>query len=69
MWELKGVCDVQKYGHPSWRALVRAVADPISGANPALAHSIAAKPSGNSNSIATHKNYAIESPVVSHISP
>ena len=58
---LKGVCNVQKYGHPSWRTLVQAVADPAGGANPALAHSIAAKHPGNHSSLAT------ESPVVSHM--
>ena len=44
---LKGVCDVQKYGHPSWRLLVQAVADPIGGANRALTDTIAAKHLGN----------------------
>lgn len=44
---LKENYNVQKYGHPSWRVLVEAVADSIGGANPALAHSIAAKHSGN----------------------
>ena len=58
---LKGDYDVEKYGHPSWRLLVRAVADPIGGANPALAHSIAAKHSGN------HSSHATESPVVSRM--
>ena len=58
---LKGVCNVQKYGHPSWRLLVQAVADPIGGANPALAHSIAAKHLGN------HHPHATEPPVWSHM--
>ena len=44
---LKGVCNVQKYGHPSWQVLVQAVAHPTGGANPALAYSIAAKHLGN----------------------
>ena len=61
---LKGVHNVQKYGHPSWRTLVQAVADPAGGANPVLAHSIAAKHPGN------HSSHATESLVVSHkISP
>ena len=47
---LKGVHNVQKYGRPSWRVLVQAVAHPAGGANPALAHSIAAKHPGNHNS-------------------
>ena len=58
---LKGVHNVQKYGHPSWRVLVKAVADPTGGANPTLAHSIAAKHSGN------HHSYANECPVMSHM--
>ena len=58
---LKGVCNVQKYGHPSWRLLVQAVADPIGGANPALAHSIAAKHLGN------HHLQATEPLVLSHM--
>ena len=58
---LKGVCNVQKYGHPSWRVLVQAVADPIGGANPALAHSIAAKHLGN------HHPHATEPCVLSHM--
>ena len=58
---LKGVCNVQKYGHPSWRLLVQAVADPIGGANPALAHSIAAKHLGN------HHPHATEPPVLSRM--
>ena len=58
---LKGACNIQKYGHPSWRTLVQAVADPIGGINPALAHSIAAKHLGN------HHPHATESHVVSHM--
>ena len=58
---LKGVHNVQKYGHPSWRTLVQAVAHPAGGANPALAHSIAAKHPGN------HSSHATESPVVSYM--
>ena len=50
---LKGLHDVQKYGHPSWRVLVQAVAHPTGGANPKLAQSIAAKHSGNYHSYAT----------------
>ena len=57
---LKGLHNVQKYGHPSWRVLVKAVADTTGGANPALAHSIAAKHSGN------HRSHATECPVMSH---
>ena len=33
--------DVEKHGPPSWRTLVKAVADPIGGANTALALKIA----------------------------
>ena len=44
---LKGAQNVQKYGHPSWRVLVQAVAHPAGGANRALALSIAAKHTGN----------------------
>ena len=58
---LKGNHNVEKYGHPSWRALVKAVADPTGGANPALAHSIAAKHSGILPLTLT------ESPGVSHM--
>ena len=58
---LKGVHNVQKYGHPSWRVLVQAVAHPAGGANPALAQSIAAKHSGN------HHPHVSECPVVSHM--
>ena len=58
---LKGVHNVQKYGHPSWRTLVQAVADPAGGADPALARSIAAKHPGN------HSSHVTESPVVSHM--
>ena len=58
---LKGVHNVQRYGHPSWHTLVQAVADPIGGANPALAHSIATKHPGN------HSSHATESPVVSYL--
>ena len=58
---LKGLHNVQKYGHPSWRTLVQAVADPMGGANPALAHSIAAKHPGN------HHPHVTECSVVSHI--
>ena len=58
---LKGVHNVQKYGHPSWRTLVQAVADPTGGNNSALAQAIAAKHPGN------HSSHATESPVVSHM--
>ena len=58
---LKGVHNVQKYGHPSWRVLVQAVAHPAGGANPALAQSIAAKHPGN------YHSYVSECPVVSHV--
>ena len=58
---LKGLHNVQKYGHPSWRTLVQAVAHPSGGGNPALAYSIAAKHPGN------HSSHASESSVVSHI--
>ena len=44
---LKGVQNVQEYGHPSWFTLVQAVAHPAGGANPALARTIAAKHTGN----------------------
>lgn len=38
---LKKVYNVHKYGLPSWRSLVKAVASPLGGANPALAEAIA----------------------------
>ena len=60
---LKGIYDVQKYGHPSWCTLVQAVADPAGGANPALARSIAANHPGNYHSPA----HVTESSVVSHV--
>ena len=60
---LKGVHNVEKYGHPSWRALVQAVADPMGGANSALAHSIAAKHSGTCN----NHPYVTECPVVTSV--
>ena len=43
---LKESYDVKRYGHPSWRALVRAVASSPGGGNPALAQTIAAKHPG-----------------------
>ena len=43
---LKQSYDVKRYGHPSWRALVRAVASSPGGGNPALAGSIADKHPG-----------------------
>ena len=43
---LKESYDVKRYGHPSWRALVRAVASSPGGGNPALAGSIADKHPG-----------------------
>ena len=46
---LMGLHNVQRYGHPSWRGLVQAVAHPAGGANPALAHSVAAKHPGTCN--------------------
>jgi len=58
---LKGLHNVQKYGHPSWRVLVQAVAHPAGGANPALAHSIATEHPGN------HHSHVTESPVVSYV--
>ena len=58
---LKGLHDVQKYGHPSWRVLVQALAHPAGGANPALACSIAAKHPGN------HHSHVTECPVVSYV--
>ena len=60
---LKGVHNVQKYGHPSWRVLVQAVAHPAGGANPALARSIAAKHPGTGN----HHSHVTECPVMSHV--
>ena len=54
---LKGVHNVKKYGHPSWRALLQAVAHPAGGANPALAQSIAAKHSGNHHPHLLHLYY------------
>ena len=58
---LMGIHNVKKYGHPSWRALVHIVAHPAGGANPALAHSIAAKHPGN------HHSHVTECPVVSDL--
>ena len=43
---LKGVHDVQKYGHPSWCTLVKAVASAEGEAKPSLAQSIAATYTG-----------------------
>ena len=43
---LKESYDVKRYGHPSWRSLVRAVASSPGGGNPALAGSIADKHPG-----------------------
>ena len=43
---LKESYDVKRYGHPSWRALVRAVATSPGGGNPALAQTIADKHPG-----------------------
>ena len=60
---LKGVYNVQEHGHPSWRGLVQAVANPAGGANPALARSIAAKHPGNHHSM----TYVSEYPVVSYL--
>ena len=39
--------NVERYGPPSWRTLVKAVADPIGGADTALALKIAEKHPGN----------------------
>ena len=38
---LKRMYNTEKYGNPSWRMLVKAVASPTGGANPALAQAIA----------------------------
>ena len=38
---LKETYDVKRYGHPSWRSLVRAVASSPGGGNPAMAQTIA----------------------------
>ena len=43
---LKKVHDVERYGHPSWFTLVKAIASPSGGANRALAEAIAQKYSG-----------------------
>ena len=43
---LKRMYNTEKYGNPSWRTLVKAVASPTGGANPALAQAIAEKHSG-----------------------
>ena len=43
---LKESYDVKRYDHPSWRALVRAVASSPGGGNPALAKTIADKHPG-----------------------
>ena len=43
---LKQSYNVKRYGHPSWRALFRAVASSPGGGNPALAQTIAKKHPG-----------------------
>ena len=43
---LKESYDVKRYGHPSWRSLVKAMASSSGGANPALAQTIAEKHPG-----------------------
>ena len=40
--------NVERFGEPTWRAVVKAVADPAGGGNCALALNIAEKHSGNS---------------------
>ena len=43
---LKESYDVKKYGHPSWRSLVKAIYSSSGGANAALAQTIAEKHPG-----------------------
>ena len=43
---LKRMYNTGRYGNPSWHMLVKAVASPTGGANPALAQAIAEKHSG-----------------------
>ena len=43
---LKESYDVKRYGHPSWRTLVKAMASSSGGANAALAQTIAEKHPG-----------------------
>ena len=45
---LKRNYDVERFGEPTWRAVVKVVADPVAGDNYALALSIAGKHQGNS---------------------
>ena len=42
-WLIKKNYNTQKFGEPSWRALVKAVADPLGGDHKALAAKIATK--------------------------
>lgn len=44
---LRKVHNVDRYGHPTWKTLVKAVADEVGGENPALAEQIANKYKGN----------------------
>ena len=44
---LKRSYDVERFGEPTWRAVVKVVAHPAGGDNHALALSIAGKHSGN----------------------
>ena len=46
---LKRIHDVKRHGYPSWHSLVKAVAHPAGGANPALAESIAEKYPGKAS--------------------
>ena len=43
---LKRIQNVQRHGYPSWYLLVKAIANPAGGSNPALAETIAHKYSG-----------------------
>lgn len=43
---LKKIYNTERYGHPSWHMLVKAVANPAGGANTTLAEAIAQKHSG-----------------------
>ena len=43
---IKKTYNVQKYGHPSWQFLVKAVASSLGGNNPALAETIAKEHQG-----------------------
>ena len=51
---LKRNYNVERFGEPTWRAVVKVVAHPAGGGNPALALSIAEQHPGNSYTIVAH---------------